>query len=89
MEVLSTSVLTGSLPWFYPSYHTVTGMAEQGIEGENNLGKPEAVEALTNTLLRKAGPQCSNTSGALPPQKTRGCCRHHQSPAPRDHGGVL
>lgn len=64
------------------SPHTVTGMAEQGTEGENDPGKPEAVETQANTLLKEAGQKCGNSSGELPPQKTRGCCWHHQSSAP-------
>lgn len=62
------------------------GIAEQGTEGENDLGKPEAQ---ANTLPRKARQECGNSSGELPPQKTRGCGRHHQSPAPCDHREVL
>lgn len=31
------------------------GMAEQGTEGEDGLGKTEAVEAQANTSLRKRG----------------------------------
>lgn len=75
MEVFPVSVPTGSLRWFCPSYHTVMGLAEQGAEGENDLGKPEAVEAQDNTLLRRAGQQCGNASGELPPQKVRDCCQ--------------
>lgn len=68
------------------SPHTVPRMAEQGTEGKNDLGK---LEAQANPLLRKARQECGNSSGELPPQKTRGCCRHHQSPAPCDHWEVL
>lgn len=83
MEAFSASVPAGSFSWFCPFYHTVMGMAEQETEGsENSLEKPEAVEAQANTLLRKAGQQCGNSSGELPPQKTRGYCQHQQSPAP-------
>lgn len=51
------------------------GLAEQGTEGENDLGKPEAVEAQASTLLRRAGQRCGNASGELPPQKVRDCCQ--------------
>lgn len=60
------------------------GLAEQGAEGENDLGKPEAVEAQDNTLLRRAGQQCGNASGELPPAESQGLLS-----APCDRGKVL
>lgn len=86
MEAFPASVSTDSFCSLASLSLHSAGMAEQGTEGENDLGKPEAQ---ANTLPRKARQECGNSSGELPPQKTRGCGRHHQSPAPCDHREVL